>query len=172
MKTLEELEKKEIVVLLNKCWMTHDGMWFYHCANEFGMEKTNQLNKKAINALAPIEVSRLKHAVGFEKETVETFEELKRLLNRAADLFIPDFMGGIFDFPEENVFRAEMKPEKCFAYKGMKMLGVIEEYQCGVIYRLECWFNALGLTYSVSPPSGKCSMRSGGECKRDFRFAF
>ncbi len=170
MKLLEDLEKKEIMVLLNKCWMTHDGMWFYHCMDELGMEKANLLNKRAIKTLAPIEVGRLKRTVGLEK--IASFEELKHFFNVAADLFIPDFMGAMFTFPEENVFHVGMKPEKCFAYKGMQKLGVIKEYQCGVIYRLECWFNALGLTYTVSPEAGKCSMHFEGECSRDFGFTF
>jgi len=38
----------ELTDLLNRCWMTHDGMWFYHCFQEFGIEKANYLNKAAI----------------------------------------------------------------------------------------------------------------------------
>jgi len=30
MKTVDQLTKDEIIVALNKDWMTHDGMWFFH----------------------------------------------------------------------------------------------------------------------------------------------
>ena len=50
-----ELQKEEIIDLLNRCWMTHDGMWFYHGLKNFGIAKANELNKAAIKSLAPME---------------------------------------------------------------------------------------------------------------------
>ncbi|MBK5093721.1 MAG: hypothetical protein JJE48_09430 [Actinobacteria bacterium] len=44
MRTLETDELKELLV---KCWMTHDGSWFYSCMREFGVEAANRLNKGA-----------------------------------------------------------------------------------------------------------------------------
>jgi hypothetical protein len=75
--------------------MTHDGMWFYHCFQEFGIETANQLNKAAI-----------------------------------------------------------------------------DKYECGVIYRLVCWFDALGLTYRAKPEITSCQMLSGGACGGEFAFDF
>ena len=45
MRTAKDIQQKEIVDLLNKCWMTHDGMWFFHCLQENGIEITNRINK-------------------------------------------------------------------------------------------------------------------------------
>ena len=56
--------------------MTHDSMWFSHCTREFGIDKANKLNKAAIKSLAPIEVKRIKTALGIKKQPIETFEEL------------------------------------------------------------------------------------------------
>ena len=42
------IDKQELKKLLLKCWMTHDGMWFYHSMQEWGIEKTNKINKAAI----------------------------------------------------------------------------------------------------------------------------
>ena len=53
--TSRKLQKEEIVELLNRWWMTHDGMWFYHCLKNLGIEKANELNKAAIRSLAPME---------------------------------------------------------------------------------------------------------------------
>jgi len=47
MSNLEHLPQKEVIDLLNKCWMTHDGMWFFHCLQELGIKQTNKLNKSA-----------------------------------------------------------------------------------------------------------------------------
>jgi len=37
------LEKDELKELLIKCWMSHDGMWFYHCLQKFGIEQANEI---------------------------------------------------------------------------------------------------------------------------------
>ena len=58
-----ELDREELIDLLNRCWMSHDGMWFYHCLQEFGIEKANNLNKSAIQSLAPLEIERIKEFI-------------------------------------------------------------------------------------------------------------
>ena len=60
----EQLTKKELIEILGKCWMTHDGMWFYNTFMEYGMESANRINKAAIKSLAPIEIHRLKKTDG------------------------------------------------------------------------------------------------------------
>ena len=77
MSPLNKIRTEELVDLLNRCWMTHDGMWFYHCLQEFGIEKANKLNKAAIKSLAPIEMKRMKKALGIAKEQFQTFQEVK-----------------------------------------------------------------------------------------------
>ena len=52
-------------------------------------------------------------------------------------------MGLDYSFPSENVLHSEMI--KCFAHAGMTRLGVIDRYECGVIYRVACWFDNLGI---------------------------
>lgn len=169
---VEKLDKKEIIDLLNRCWMTHDGMWFFHCSQEWGVEKANRANKAAIKALAPIEIRRIKKALGLQKERLETFQELKDFFHEASELFIPDFMGGTMSFPEQNILHWRFKEGNCFAYKGMKRIGVIDQYECGVIYRLTCWFDNLGLKYTVAPEIGRCLMHINGNCSGDFKFDF
>lgn len=67
-----ELGAKEIIDLLNRCWMTHDAMWFFNCWQQGGIEKANKINKAAIKSLAPIETKRIREALGIRKERVET----------------------------------------------------------------------------------------------------
>ena len=67
------LETKELKELLIKCWMTHDAMWFYHCFQECGIEKTNRINRAAVKAVAAVESRRLKKAIGADQ--FEAFSE-------------------------------------------------------------------------------------------------
>ena len=57
---MKDIDKNELKNLLLKCWMTHDGMWFYHSMQELGIEKANQINKAAIRSLAGIEMERVR----------------------------------------------------------------------------------------------------------------
>jgi hypothetical protein len=172
MTSVADLKKEEIVDLLQRCWMTHDGMWFFHCVKEFGIEKANRLNKAAIKSLAPMEIARIKQTLGFRKEKIESFQELKDFFVPVSELFIPGFMNIAMTFPEENVLRWEFVPNNCFAFKGIKRIGVIERYECGVIYRLACWFDALGLKYSAAPETKGCLMLKDGTCSGRFQFEF
>ena len=51
----------------------------------------------------------------------------------------------------------------------MRQIGTIDGYQCGVIYRIECWLDALGIQYSIDPKIGKCRMHEKGECLGDIK---
>jgi hypothetical protein len=164
MKNTDEIDRKEMMVLLNKNWMTHDGMWFFHCLQAFGIETANRLNLAAIESLAPLEIGRLKKILGFAAGDIESIAMLQTFFEQAAALVIPDFMGGTFRFTDDGSFHIEMKPGQCFAYKGMQRLGVIEDYRCGVIYRIECWMRALGVDYAIDPPTDLCRMHHQGSC--------
>jgi Family of unknown function (DUF6125) len=162
------IDKNELKDLLLKCWMTHDGMWFYHSMKEWGIERTNQINKAAIRSLASIEIERVRKAFGLKK--IETFEDIKTLSNAAFEVLTADFMGFDYSFPSENVLHWEMN--KCFAHAGMTRLGAIERYECGVIYRVACWFDGLGANYIITPRPDRCLMHVSGSCRGDFRFSF
>jgi hypothetical protein len=165
-------EKQELIELLNKCWMTHDAMWFYQCLQEVGIEGANKLNKGAIRSLAPIEVGRIKKFLGMEKEKIETFEEFKKFFEGASELCIPAFMNATMSFPENNVLSWDFKPKSCFAYKGMRNIGVVDDYECGVIYRIECWIRSLGIKYDVEPKIEGCLMVDDDTCSGQFRLYF
>ena len=64
MDRLENLDKKEIKELINKCWITHDAMWFFHTIAISGVETANQINLAAIESLAAIEVGRVRKKMG------------------------------------------------------------------------------------------------------------
>ncbi len=163
MRSIDQAELKELLI---KCWMTHDGMWFYHCFQEFGIEAANRMNRAAIRSLAAVEIERIRKA--FSIGEVSTFEDLKEVVYAAFGVATGDFMGFLYSFPSENLLHWEM--ERCFAYDGIKRIGAIERYDCGVIYRVACWFDHLGIEYELSPRWQGCLMHSTGQCSGDFRF--
>jgi hypothetical protein len=162
-----EIDRGELKQLLLKCWLTHDGMWFYHTMNDSGIEKANQINKAAIKSLAAVEIDRIRKAYGLKE--VRTFGHIKTLCDAAFGVLTDDFMGFKYSFPSDNVLHWEMG--KCFAHAAMTRLGVIGSYECGVIYRVACWFDSLGIEYSITPQVDRCIMHLSGSCRGDLRFA-
>lgn len=172
MKSLEEITKEELIDLENRCWMTHDGMWFYSCLNRFGIDEANRMNKSAIKNLAPFEIERTKKAIGYNKQTIETFDDFRAYFSLAKTLFIPPFMKATMSFQKQKVLHWEFEPKNCFAYKGMKRLDVIDKYECGVIYRIECWLDCFGIKYETKPKIDKCLMHTSGQCSGDIELFF
>jgi len=165
---LRALKKKELKEILIKNWMSHDALWFYHCWQECGIEKTNKINKAAVRAMGMIEIRRIKKAIGMDK--IETFEDFKTLMDAVWGVVKGDFMKFSYKFPSHNVLRGEM--ENCFAYEGIKQIGAIDNYQCGIFERIYGWFDGLGIKYSVSPQVDGCMMHTDGRCFRDITFSF
>jgi hypothetical protein len=81
-------------------------------------------------------------------------------------------MNASMSFPGGNVMHWAFAPKSCFAYKGIKRMGAIDRYECGVIFRLACWFDSLGVKYRLTPPIEKCLMLEGDTCSGNFEFIF
>ena len=174
MSVLDKIEKEEIRNLLGKGWLTHDGMWFYHAYRQLGIEKANTLNKAAIRSLAPVEMKRAMKILGIRGGKIVTFEELKDFLFEAFELILPRSVFEKFHISttSEGLLHWEWKTGECFAYKGMKQIGIINDYRCGVMYRIECWLEALGINYSIDPEIDRCIMHEKGACSGEIRVIF
>ncbi|MDD5312776.1 MAG: DUF6125 family protein [Dehalococcoidia bacterium] len=162
------LEKRELRELLNKNWMTHDAMWFYNCLRECGIETANRLNQSAIRSMAAVEIKRIQKAVGIGK--IETFADFCKLFDSAMTLATGDFMQYEYTYLAKNLVRSRW--HKCFAYEGVKALGVIDRYECGVMLRIYTWLDTLGIKYEAEPQVTGCMMHTHGECYRDVKFFF
>ena len=165
---MKSLDKKELKELLVKCWMTHDGLWFYHCLQECGIEKTSRINQAAARAIGVIEAKRIKKALGLEK--VDSFEKLVELVREGFDIVRGDFMQFEHDFSSHNMMHITTK--RCFAYEGITKMGAIDGYDCGIFARMAGWLDGLDIQYEVSPPIKGCMLHSKGDCYRDFMFFF
>ncbi|MFX0030305.1 MAG: DUF6125 family protein [Candidatus Hermodarchaeota archaeon] len=166
MTIFEQLDKNQLKEILVKCWMTHDGAWFYNCYNELGIELANKLNKAAIKNLSLIEVQRVRKAMGMESRPINTFEQLKAFINNAFSILKGDFMNFIYSFPKENCMHWEMN--RCFAHEGMKRFGIPNLYECGIVYRVSCWLDVLGIKHEINPKFKKCLLYSQERCSGDF----
>ena len=170
MTLFEQLNKHQLKELLVKCWMTHDGSWFYNCVKEFGIEIANKLNKASIKTLSPFEVQRVQKALGMEKTKVKSFEQLKTFINNGFSLLKGDFMDFNYTFPRNNVLHWEMG--RCFAYEGMKRIGITNKYECGLLYRLGCWLEVIGVKFKLEPEINECLYHSQEKCVGNMIFNF
>lgn len=170
MTLFEKLNKRELKELLVKCWMTHDGAWFYNAVKAFGTENANKLNKGAIKNLSVLEMQRIRKALGMGKTKISTFEQLKKFIDDAFSILKGDFMKFEYTFPEKNRMHWEM--DTCFAFEGMKMIGIKQGYECGVIYRVLCWLDALGVKYEMKPKINECLLYSQKKCVGDITVKF
>ncbi|MBI4729084.1 MAG: hypothetical protein HY775_06225 [Acidobacteria bacterium] len=164
---MRSLDRDELKELLIKSWMTHDAMWFQHLLRECGMDVANRVNKAAARSMAAIEIRRVSKALG--AGSVQTFEDLRALIEAALGIVKADFMEMERRFPEPNLIRFDMG--RCFALEGMARLGVADRYSCGIFDRVEGWFEGLGIAYQVSPQVEGCMMRAEGRCFREYRTA-
>ena len=162
------LERDELKEILNKGWMTHDAMWFYNCLQECGIEQTNRINKAAVRDMSAIEIKRIQKALGAGE--FDSFDAFKRFFDMAMAIATGKFMKYNYTMPANNHLRAEWT--SCFAYEGVKALGVIDRYECGIMLRIETWLDTLGIKYEVEPKVTGCMMHTDGKCLRDYRFFF
>jgi len=167
-----EIDKTAIQSFLSKGWLTHDAMWYYNTLMEFGIDAANRLNRAAIRSMAKFEVERAQIALGMHGRAVDTFELLTEFLTGSLRLLLPSSIKLKLTIPRNNIIRWEWGKGECFAYKGMKQIGVSAQYQCGVIFRIECWLEELGIPYKIVPKLDLCVMPRQGTCAGEIGFFF
>lgn len=171
MGALDTIDKADLKDILGKGWMTHDGMWFYHVASECGMDAANRLNRAAIAGLAQFEVPRMKAVLGMEDCRFTTLEEVEAFMEGSMALVMPPFMKFSYSFTPPDTFSYEWEKDQCFAFKGVRRIGALAEYKCGVMYRIDRWLDLLGLSYD-GPNVEECRMHTEGRCKGEYKLRF
>jgi hypothetical protein len=172
LKTIDQIDAHALKEHLLKNWMTHDAVWFLQVFQTYGIETANRLNKSAIQALAGFEIQRARQLLGLNQTPITAFAELRMFIDGAFRLSTGDFMGFVYHWPEENVLHWEFKGGNCFAYKGMRRLGVADRYECGVLYRVQAWLDHIGVRHETSPKIEGCLQHSMGICAGDMRIFF
>jgi hypothetical protein len=154
--------------LLVRNWMTHDALWCNEVANQFGMVVASPMNLKICRNLGQIEYGRLMKMV--QASSPKDMEEYRALFELGKSVFFPNFMTAAIEYPENDtqVFHFI----DCFAYKGMKKVGRLPDYECGIFERVEGWFHAMDLTYTRTPDLSRCLKYLGKDCRITVRFQF
>lgn len=165
MTLMEQLTRREIKELLCKCWMTHDAMWFAHALFTHGIDEANRLNRAAIKSMVDVEIERLIKAMNLERDHVRSFEGFKAFFQSVQELLIPDFMNVAIGFEAPDALLWQFNEKGCFAYNGVKRLKVENHYQCGVLYRIQCWLNCVDIPFEMSPSPQTCLMAEQGYCR-------
>ncbi len=169
MDLINKLNKDDVKELFSKNWLTHDAMWYGSCMQELGPEKANKLNKKAIRLMAAIEIKRIMKLMDKPKDvTINTFHEFAEIIETAFLLIQTSFLTFDFSFPEKNSLYGRFN--ECYAYDGVKKLGMIANYECGIVERVKGWLDGLGVTYNMIPDFRGCLMHQNGICEMYFRF--
>jgi len=170
---LAGLSRGQIRDLAAKGWLTHDGMWYDQTARALGVERANELNRAAIRAMAPFEVSRLGEALGVQPAGLRDPAAVARFVAQGIRLVTPASVGGRLHVRAgEGTLHWEWEPGECFAYKGMQRFGYLDGYVCGVIYRVECWLDALGVRSLGEGAIGLCLMHRTGQCAGELALSF
>lgn len=151
-----EMEKD----LLIKGWMSHDARWFMAVAEHFGIDAANRLNQIVCRELGRVEMKRYMKTLALSP--AKDLEEFLILGKAALTLY----GSGLAEYEIKTLDYQtyEMHLKRCFAYENIVRAGIKDQYECGILARIQGWIDAQGLEHELAPPLGKCMMVSGKEC--------
>lgn len=163
--TINQDQLRDILI---KNWMTHDALWYGEVAAKFGMAEASPMNLRVCRKLGQIEFGRLMKIA--EAPLPKDIEEYRELFELGKQVFFPDFISVQIDYPgnDSQVFHFL----DCFAHEGMKKLGLLPDYECGIFERIEGWFGAMEIKYTRTPDLSRCLKFKGKECKITVQFHF
>ncbi len=98
------------------------------------------------------------------------FHQFSDFFEKAFSILQADFMDTQYAIHGHNMVK--WKWNSCFAHTGLTQLGAIEQYQCGVLLRIQTWLKTLGIRYTMEPEIIGCLMHTRGACEGIFRFYF
>ena len=159
-----EMEKD----LLIKGWMSHDARWFMAVAERFGIDAANRLNQLVCRELGRVEMKRYMKTLGLSP--AKDLEEFLILGKAALTLYGSGLAE--YEIKTLNHQTYEMHLKRCFAYENIVRAGIKDQYECGILARIQGWIDAQGLEHELAPPLGKCMMVLGKECRYSITLHF
>ena len=154
--------------LLVKGWMSHDARWYMAVAEHFGIEAANRLNQTVTRELGRVEMKRLMKALNLSAP--KNTKEYVKLMNTAISLYGPDLIEYEIKILDHQSY--EMHVKRCFAHENIVRAGIKDQYECGILSRLQGWIDAQSLEHDLAPPLGKCMKVLGRECSYRIRLQF
>jgi len=159
-----EMEKD----LLIKGWMSHDARWFMAVAEHFGIEAANRLNQIVARELGQVEMKRYMKTLALSP--AKDMEEYLNLGKAAISLYGSGLAEYEIKILDHQTY--EMHLKRCFAYENIVKAGIKDQYECGILARIQGWIDAQGLEHELKPPLGKCMMVLGRECSYTIKLKF
>jgi len=159
-----EMEKD----LLIKGWMSHDARWFMAVAEHFGMDSANRLNQLVCRELGRVEMKRYMKTLALSPP-----EDLEEYLTLKREVFAL-YGSGLAEYDIKTIDHRsyEIHLKRCFAYENIVRAGIKDQYECGILARIQGWIDAQGLEHELIPPLSKCMMVLGKECVYTIRLRF
>jgi hypothetical protein len=159
-----EMEKD----LLIKGWMSHDARWFMAVVEHFGMDAANRMNQFVCREIGRVEMKRFMKTLTFSKpKDLEEYLTLKKAAFALYGSGLAEYEIKILDHQSY-----EIHLKRCFAYENIVRAGIKDQYECGILARIQGWIDAQGLEHELTPPLGKCMMVLGKECRYTIKLQF
>ena len=159
-----EMEKD----LLIKGWMSHDARWFMTVTQHFGIDAADRLNQMVCRELGQVEMKRFMKTLALSPP-----KDLEEYLtfNKAAFAL---YGSGLVEYEIKTLDDQsyEMHMKRCFAYENIVRAGIKDQYECGILARVQGWIDAQGLEHELDPPLGKCMMVLGKKCSYIIKLKF
>jgi hypothetical protein len=162
------INQNQLKDMLLRNWLTHDALWYAEVAAKLGMAEASPMNLRVCRKLGRIEFKRLMNAA--DALPPKNFTASRELFELGKGVFVPEFIDIQIDYQGNSV--QVFRISECFAYNGMKKLGLLSDYECGIFERIEGWFDAMGLRYTRTPDLRRGLKFKGEECRITVQFHF
>jgi len=154
--------------LLIRGWMSHDARWFMAVAERFGIEEANRLNQIVCRELGQVEIRRFMKALNLPLP--KNIDAHLRINKAAISLYGPDLIEYEIKVLDRQSYEMDIK--RCFAHENVVRAGIKDQYECGILVRVQGWIDAQGLKHELIPTLGKCMKVQGKECRHHLNLRF
>ena len=147
--------------LLVKGWMSHDARWFMAVTQHFGIDAANRLNQFVCREIGRVEMKRYMKTLALSQP-----KDLAEYLTFHKAAFAL-YGSGLAEYDIKTLDHRsyEIRLKRCFAYENIVRAGIKDQYECGILARIQGWIDAHGLEHELKPALGKCMMVLGEECR-------
>ena len=124
--------------------------------------------------MAPFETRRTMKVLQVDSADLTDCASLVSFVTAGLGLIMPDsILNNLhFDCIDESTIHWSWEPGRCFAFKGMSQMGRIDDYECGVLFRILCWLEVMKIAARLEPDPVKCLFHETGVCQGDFTLTF
>lgn len=154
--------------LLIKGWMSHDARWFMAVTQHFGIDVANRMNQFVCREIGRAEMKRYMKTLALSPS--KDINEYLNLKKSAMSLYGHGLVE--YDIKTLDHRSYEIHLKRCFAFENIVRAGIKDQYECGILARIQGWIDAQGLDHELKPALNKCMMVLGKECRYTITLGF